>query len=741
MSPQKYLIMFVTICMVSFGANAVSPVLEYVVDNCDGSFTAHFGYYNPEANDVSVPIGSNNRFSIAPADRGQPTSFEPGRHYDVFTAVFPEGNLVWSLDGRTATAGSGAAQNTCPSVLPVSPVLENVVNNCDGTYTAIFGYSNPNTETVNIPIGPDNGFAGTPQDRGQPVEFLPGRTVGVFRTDFDGSNLVWSLNNRTATASSGQAGNVCRAKIVPVCHGVVDQGDGTFVAWFGYQNRNDTAVTIAVGPQNRLSNGSTEQPTAFEPGVHSGVFSVEFNGPVLEWDLDGSSVVAETSAAFFTRMPQSIIDAGIPPDALQQSLAKTGAGAASIAPLGVEPSILVDIAEQVLAKYPSIEAVLGPNGSLQPIVDDLPGMSEQEVAEHFEDILATYEAAVRYEIQKELQAMAQEPSGLGKISASQPNSEEIKVMLQYPLLIKNTSDAADKATEIVINKFGNSADNGKQNSLRHSLWNALIMSYTGWYWTNADEAAGYARLFTDAHEYGAPQTDPRNSKMDFHNNGAGRLYGRSVATRSYRSTFLFLPRPYVSLPGDASIGDALYQEALNGQYFRVVDQLPCIDPATLVYFDDNDCPASGCVETACTNPPGSATGETYFVKLNGPRVLARAISTVVSVAIPCPPCPCCGPITCAIYYLECKRTLQKTVQSWITPVVEYVWDNPTILLHVGVGTSVTAPATLSATNGTKVSFVRWEGSAAQYLDDPYSSSTTITIPAGVEGVALTPVYK
>ncbi|WP_448522309.1 IPT/TIG domain-containing protein [Schleiferia thermophila] len=88
---------------------------------------------------------------------------------------------------------------------PVRPVLECVRNNGDGTYTANFGYKNDNDVSVYIPIGNRNKFTPTPQDRGQTRIFLPGRKYRVFTVNFNGSNLVWTLNGRTSTASSNSA--------------------------------------------------------------------------------------------------------------------------------------------------------------------------------------------------------------------------------------------------------------------------------------------------------------------------------------------------------------------------------------------------------------------------------------------------------------------------------------------------------------------------------------------------------
>jgi hypothetical protein len=55
------------------------PTLECVSDD-SGALTAHYGYYNPASSTVDVPIGGSNKFTPNPIDRGQPTSFRPGRY-------------------------------------------------------------------------------------------------------------------------------------------------------------------------------------------------------------------------------------------------------------------------------------------------------------------------------------------------------------------------------------------------------------------------------------------------------------------------------------------------------------------------------------------------------------------------------------------------------------------------------------------------------------------------------------
>jgi len=83
----------------------------------------------------------------------------------------------------------------------VSPVLECVAQEEDGTYRAYFGYYNPNDITVEIDRGRHNRFTPRPQERDQPDVFQPGRKRAVFSVPFNGNHLVWTLNGKTSTAS------------------------------------------------------------------------------------------------------------------------------------------------------------------------------------------------------------------------------------------------------------------------------------------------------------------------------------------------------------------------------------------------------------------------------------------------------------------------------------------------------------------------------------------------------------
>ncbi len=78
----------------------IYPVYEGYVPNDDGTAVLVFGYYNHNSVAVEISAGEENGFDPGPADRGQPTVFEPGRQRNVCLIVLPadyEGNLRWTV--------------------------------------------------------------------------------------------------------------------------------------------------------------------------------------------------------------------------------------------------------------------------------------------------------------------------------------------------------------------------------------------------------------------------------------------------------------------------------------------------------------------------------------------------------------------------------------------------------------------------------------------------------------------
>ncbi len=83
---------------------AIVPRVECVTKGTGQSFSARFGYSNPNSVIKVLQIGPDNEVTPAPREQGQPRIFKPGDHANVFVASSPGGSLKWHLNGSTAAA-------------------------------------------------------------------------------------------------------------------------------------------------------------------------------------------------------------------------------------------------------------------------------------------------------------------------------------------------------------------------------------------------------------------------------------------------------------------------------------------------------------------------------------------------------------------------------------------------------------------------------------------------------------
>jgi hypothetical protein len=90
----------------------VEPILECVIPRANDTYTAYFGYRNNTTTPITVTVGTNNRFQPAPADRNQPTVFQPGRSSlwpdAAFAVRFDGSELTWNLNGTSVSASSSS---------------------------------------------------------------------------------------------------------------------------------------------------------------------------------------------------------------------------------------------------------------------------------------------------------------------------------------------------------------------------------------------------------------------------------------------------------------------------------------------------------------------------------------------------------------------------------------------------------------------------------------------------------
>ena len=87
---------------------------------------------------------------------------------------------------------------------------------------------------------------------------------------------------------------------------VWDNGDGSFLASFGYDNQSGEAIySIPVGDDNFFwGNRDQGQPHFFAPGRHRHVFGVTFDGPYLVWMLNSNQYRYAVASRGSERCPE-----------------------------------------------------------------------------------------------------------------------------------------------------------------------------------------------------------------------------------------------------------------------------------------------------------------------------------------------------------------------------------------------------------------------------------------------------
>src|SRR4051812_42775259 len=103
------------------GLAPLIPLLACVEPTPNGGFLAHFGYENPNSKTVTTPL--LNVFTPLSANGQQPTSFEPGRHPDVFQVESGGPGLTWNLTGNrlSATQASERCQGSITLIKVLNP--------------------------------------------------------------------------------------------------------------------------------------------------------------------------------------------------------------------------------------------------------------------------------------------------------------------------------------------------------------------------------------------------------------------------------------------------------------------------------------------------------------------------------------------------------------------------------------------------------------------------------------------
>lgn len=87
---------------------SIIPFLDCVTSS-GNNLVAHFGFQNPNAFTVMIPLGTRNMLRPSNLNGSQPTSFAAGSQHNVFQVTFSKHQSAnWSLDHSTAAASSSS---------------------------------------------------------------------------------------------------------------------------------------------------------------------------------------------------------------------------------------------------------------------------------------------------------------------------------------------------------------------------------------------------------------------------------------------------------------------------------------------------------------------------------------------------------------------------------------------------------------------------------------------------------
>ena len=283
------------------------PILECVDAAPGGGFLAHFGYQNPNPDPVVAPF--ENTFVPDPANRGQPTVFQPGRVTDAFQAASTGSALTWRLTGNRVTA-SRDSKPSCRGSITIVKVLH-PSDDPGRFHLEIDGVTAGGATAVG-----DGGTTGT-------VAVNPGaRTVGesaaqgTSLADYvvqivcrSGGKVVAEAASATVSVPVQRGEHVlCTITntrkselkpLVPVLECVVFRGAAPEQAVWGYRNDNDFAVQVPIGATNEFAPAPADrgQPSSSSRDAGQALSRPRSATPRRStWTLAGQTVTASSAS-------------------------------------------------------------------------------------------------------------------------------------------------------------------------------------------------------------------------------------------------------------------------------------------------------------------------------------------------------------------------------------------------------------------------------------------------------------
>jgi hypothetical protein len=174
---------------------SVTPAYEGWYQNPDGSYTLLVGYFNRNSKQpLEIPVGPNNKVEPGNADQGQPTYFQVGRQWGVFTIKVPKDfgskTVTWTI---VANGEKQSVPFTLNPGYPISPFKELGM----GNQPPVISFAADGPKFTGPPVGVAATFTGVV---GQPV------TISVWVQDAKTPDQQETARGRAAAAAAAASG-------------------------------------------------------------------------------------------------------------------------------------------------------------------------------------------------------------------------------------------------------------------------------------------------------------------------------------------------------------------------------------------------------------------------------------------------------------------------------------------------------------------------------------------------------
>ncbi len=278
----------------------VSPFLECVENLGNGQYRARFGTNVPGATAQIIPVGTaagnENKFTPAPIDRNQPTSFSPGRTVNSFQVIFDGSDLTWTLRGRTVTASANS--NGCPVPTPTPTVAPTATPTPAPTATPTPAPTATPTPIPNrAPVAVDDAYS-VDEDGTLSVP-----TLGILSNDSDPDNDPFQAQLASGPSYGTLELNPNGSFIYVPAANYNGADSFTYRAGDGALSSQATTVAITVNPVNDAPVASGQDLNVDEDG------QVFFRLTAADIDRDGLtlSVVSGPQHGAITGDPSGMV--------------------------------------------------------------------------------------------------------------------------------------------------------------------------------------------------------------------------------------------------------------------------------------------------------------------------------------------------------------------------------------------------------------------------------------------------